>query len=147
MLLLAATHGSASITCCTPNVGEAKRHAPLGVHHVLQAAAHIALAQGGKAEARAARLQRRDDLADVVADQAEPRVARVLLDHCAMMGRSTAPLSALGHAKAAQRHLGVDAYNMYTLVVSPRHETACSWSTPSKRVRCRAYKGIGAHLS
>ncbi len=64
--------------------------APLGVDDVLQAGAHVALAQGREAEARAARLQRRDDLADVVADQAEARVARVLLDHCARR-RAAAP--------------------------------------------------------
>ena len=54
----------------------------LGVNDVLQARANVALAQGREAEARAARLQRRDDLADVVADQAETRVPRVLLNHC-----------------------------------------------------------------
>jgi len=50
----------------------------------------VALVQRGEPEAGAARLQRRDDLADVVADEAKPRVARVLLYHCTDT-RSTQP--------------------------------------------------------
>lgn len=53
----------------------------LCVDDVHEAAAHVGLGQGREAGARAARLQRGDDLADVVADQAEARVPRVLLDH------------------------------------------------------------------
>ena len=63
-------------------VARRRKHVLFSIDHVLQAAAHVALPERREAEARAARLQRRDDLADVVADEAEAHVARVLLHHC-----------------------------------------------------------------
>jgi hypothetical protein len=59
--------------------------APFALGHALQALAHVHLRQRREAEARAPRLQRRDDLADVVADQAEARAAGVLLNDCTAM--------------------------------------------------------------
>eukprot|EP00959_Pyramimonas_sp_CCMP1952_P245359 5128059-Pyramimonas_sp.AAC.1 len=58
------------------------RNAPLRADDVRDALLHGGRPQWSKAEASAARLQRGDDLAHVVADHAEPRVARVLLNHC-----------------------------------------------------------------
>ena len=48
----------------------------------LQPLSHVLHIQWRETEARAAGLQRRDDLADVVADQAEACALCVLLDHC-----------------------------------------------------------------
>ncbi len=55
----------------------------LTVDDKLQAAPDVAVCQRREAEARAPRLQRWDDLVDIVADEAETRISRVLLDHCA----------------------------------------------------------------
>ena len=49
---------------------------------MLQALPHILLSQGREAEARTPGLQGGDDLADIVADEAEAGVASILLDHC-----------------------------------------------------------------
>lgn len=50
--------------------------------HKLQALPDVGLAQGREPEAGASRLQRRNDLADVVADEAEAGAPGVLLDDC-----------------------------------------------------------------
>ena len=50
---------------------------------MLQAAADLLGLERPEAEARAARLQRGDDLVDVITDHAEARVLRVLLDYSA----------------------------------------------------------------
>jgi len=47
-----------------------------------EALAHVALRERWEPEPGAPGLQRWDDLADVVADQAESRVTSVLLNHC-----------------------------------------------------------------
>ena len=72
--------------------------APLLRADVVQAAAHKLLGQRLEAEARAARLQGRDDLGHVVADEAEARVARVLLHHCGAAGRLVGAVGMHGQA-------------------------------------------------
>lgn len=61
------------------------------VHHVLQAPLDLRGLERGEPELGAPRLQRRDDLVDVVADHAESRVFRVLLDYCSERGREFGP--------------------------------------------------------
>ena len=55
---------------------------PLTLYDVLQSRPHIALRQGREAEFRASGLQSRNDLPDVVADEAETCIPGVFLDHC-----------------------------------------------------------------
>lgn len=72
-----------SLPACRPRPeGETQVYSLLSLHHVLQPLPHMCLIQWREAEACAARLQCWDDLADIVAYEAEARVARVLLNHC-----------------------------------------------------------------
>jgi hypothetical protein len=73
---------SATGTAPAPSPRAVRRRPPLCLHHLVQPGAHVLGVQWREAELGAAGLERRDDLADVVADEAEPRVARVLLDDC-----------------------------------------------------------------
>ena len=61
----------------------ALRNAPLVVNDVVQPVLDLVELERVEAEARAARLDGGNDLVDVVADDAEAHVARVLLDDCA----------------------------------------------------------------
>lgn len=57
------------------------------ISHESQALPDVALRQRREAEPGAAGLQRRDNLAGVVADEAEARVSGVLLNHCSTARR------------------------------------------------------------
>ena len=57
-------------------------HLLLRVYDVLQSVPNMRLAQWRKPEACAAGLQSWDDLADIVADQTEPRIPDVFLHNC-----------------------------------------------------------------
>jgi hypothetical protein len=57
-------------------------HVPFRPYYVAYSRLHFRSRERREAEARASRLQRRDDLAHVVADHAEAGVAGVLLNHC-----------------------------------------------------------------
>ena len=58
--------------------------APLLLGDEAEAFSHVAFWKRREPEPGAPGLQRRDDLADVVADQAEARIASVLLDYCGL---------------------------------------------------------------
>ncbi len=65
-----------------PSIQLAVRTLPLLLCDKAEAFPHVALRERREPKPGAPGLQRRDDLADVVADQAEARIAGVLLDDC-----------------------------------------------------------------
>lgn len=64
-----------------------KKWLPLRLRYFPQPRHNLVVVERREAEARAARLQRRDDFAQVVADYAETNVLRVLLDYCNLLLR------------------------------------------------------------
>ncbi len=65
------------------------RHSPLLLYHMLQPGRDMRSCQGWEPEACASGLQCGDDLGDVVADEAEARIAGVLLDDCKGLHQET----------------------------------------------------------
>jgi len=115
-------------------------HSPLPLHHVLQPHAHVLRRQRREAEARAPALQRGDDLDDVVADQAEARVAGVLLNHCAGWGgRERALRGNAGEGFLVTREAGPGRGKL-------RHKARALARAPRRRANCASLV-IASHSS